>query len=78
MILVNGLAVEFSGDIIFSDISFAINENDKIALMGKNGAVKSTLMKIIAGVQKANHRSVQSPENTVIAVNEEGEMDLFY
>ena len=52
MISVNGLAVEFSGDTLFSNISFAINENDKIALMGKNGAGKTTLMKIIAGVQK--------------------------
>ena len=67
MISVNGLAVEFSGDTLFSEISFAINENDKIALMGKNGAGKSTLMKIIAGVQKANLGSVQSPEDAVIA-----------
>ena len=67
MISVNGLAVEFSGDTLFSDISFVINENDKIALMGKNGAGKSTLMKIIAGAQKANRGSVQSPDDTVIA-----------
>ena len=67
MISVNGLAVEFSGDTLFSEISFAINENDKIALMGKNGAGKSTLMKIIAGVQKANRGSVQSPEDAIIA-----------
>ena len=67
MISVNGLAVEFSGDTLFSEISFAINENDKIALMGKNGAGKSTLMKIIAGVQKPNRGSVQSPEDAVIA-----------
>ena len=67
MISVNGLVVEFSGDTLFSEISFAINENDKIALMGKNGAGKSTLMKIIAGVQKANRGSVQSPEDAIIA-----------
>ena len=67
MISVNGLAVEFSGDTLFSEISFAINENDKIALMGKNGAGKSTLMKIIAGVQKANRGSVQCPEDAKIA-----------
>ena len=67
MISVNGLAVEFSGDTLFSEISFAINENDKIALMGKNGAGKSTLMKIIAGVQNPNRGSVQSPEDAVIA-----------
>ncbi len=67
MISVNGIAVEFSGDTLFSEISFVINENDKIALMGKNGAGKSTMMKIIAGVQKANRGSVQCPNDAVIA-----------
>lgn len=67
MISVNGIGVEFSGETLFSDISFVINENDKIALMGKNGAGKSTLMKIIAGVQSANKGSIQRPKDTVIA-----------
>jgi len=67
MISVNGIAIEFSGDTLFSDVSFVINENDKIALMGKNGAGKSTIMKIIAGVQKANHGTVQCPNDAVIA-----------
>lgn len=67
MISVNGLGVEFSGKTLFSDVSFVINENDKIALMGKNGAGKSTMMKIIAGVQKANKGSVQAPSDAVIA-----------
>ncbi len=67
MISVNGIGVEFSGETLFSDISFVINENDKIALMGKNGAGKSTLMKIIAGVQSANKGTIQRPKETVIA-----------
>ncbi len=67
MISVNGIGVEFSGETLFSDISFVINENDKIALMGKNGAGKSTLMKIIAGVQSANKGIIQRPKETVIA-----------
>lgn len=67
MITVNGIGVEFSGESLFSDISFVINENDKIALMGKNGAGKSTLMKIIAGVHSANKGSVQRPKETVIS-----------
>ena len=49
MITVNDISVQFGGTTLFSNVSFAINENDKIALMGKNGAGKSTLMKIIAG-----------------------------
>ena len=59
MISVDGLAVEFSGSTLFNDVSFVINENDKIALMGKNGAGKSTMMKIIAGEQKSNRGLVR-------------------
>jgi len=67
MISVDNIAVEFSGHTLFSDVSFTINENDKIALMGKNGAGKSTMMKIIAGVQKANKGGIRYPKEVVIA-----------
>ncbi len=67
MISVDSIAVEFSGSTLFSDVSFSINENDKIALMGKNGAGKSTMMKIIAGVSKPTRGHVRAPEDTVIA-----------
>ena len=67
MISVDALAVEFSGQTLFKDVSFTINENDKIALMGKNGAGKSTMMKIIAGVQKATRGGVSTPKETIIA-----------
>ena len=67
MISVNAIGVEFSGETVFSDVSFVINDNDKIALMGKNGAGKSTMMKIIAGVQNANKGNVQRPKDAVIA-----------
>ncbi|OBX22270.1 MULTISPECIES: ABC-F family ATP-binding cassette domain-containing protein [Bizionia] len=67
MISVDNLAVEFSGHTLFSDVSFTINENDKIALMGKNGAGKSTMMKIVAGVQKGTRGHVRFPKDAVIA-----------
>lgn len=67
MISIDGLTVEFSGKTLFSDISFFINENDKIALMGKNGAGKSTMMKIIAGAQKPTRGNVRAPKDAVIA-----------
>jgi ATP-binding cassette subfamily F protein 3 len=67
MISVDNLAVEFGGTALFSEVSFTINENDKIALMGKNGAGKSTMMKIIAGVQKASRGHVRYPKDIVIA-----------
>tara|TARA_R110002051_G_scaffold189613_1_gene258803 strand:+ start:9631 stop:11265 length:1635 start_codon:yes stop_codon:yes gene_type:complete len=67
MISVDAIAVEFSGDTLFSDVSFVINENDKIALMGKNGAGKSTMMKIIAGKQKPTRGHIRFPKDAVIA-----------
>ncbi|PQJ32707.1 glycosyl transferase family 2 [Nonlabens arenilitoris] len=67
MITVENIAVEFSGTTLFSDVSFVINPTDKIALMGKNGAGKSTMMKIIAGKQKPTRGHVRTPGETVIA-----------
>jgi ATP-binding cassette subfamily F protein 3 len=67
MITVNDIAVEFSGTTLFSDITFAINENDKIALMGKNGAGKSTLLKIVAGQSKPTRGNISAPKEAVIA-----------
>jgi len=67
MISVDGLTVEFSGKTLFKDVSFVINENDKIALMGKNGAGKSTMMKIIAGIRGATKGRVNYPKEVVIA-----------
>lgn len=67
MITVNDIAVEFGGTTLFSEVTFAINENDKIALMGKNGAGKSTLLKIVAGENKPTRGGISSPSDTVIA-----------
>ena len=46
MISIDGLAVQFGGTTLFKDINFVVNEKDRIALMGKNGAGKSTFLKI--------------------------------
>lgn len=67
MITVNDVSVHFGGTTLFSEVSFAINENDKIALMGKNGAGKSTLLKIIAGESKPSSGNVSAPKEAVIA-----------
>ena len=67
MITVNDVSVQFGGTTLFSDVSFAINENDKIALMGKNGAGKSTLLKIIAGQSKPSTGNVSAPKEAVVA-----------
>ena len=67
MISVDGLAVAFSAQTLFRDVSFVINAHDKIALMGKNGAGKSTLMKIIAGLSEPTRGRVQRPKEAIIA-----------
>ena len=67
MITVNDISVQFGGTTLFSNVSFAINENDKIALMGKNGAGKSTLLKIIAGASKPSLGNISAPKDAVIA-----------
>ena len=67
MISVDGLTVEFGGSALFSDVSFVINEKDRIALMGKNGAGKSALLKILAGVREPSRGKVSAPKDTVIA-----------
>ena len=48
MVSINNLSVEFSAKSLFDNISYVINRKDKIALVGKNGAGKSTMLKIIA------------------------------
>jgi len=67
MISVDNVGVIHSGSTLFSNVSFAINENDKIALMGKNGAGKSTLLRIIAGQTKPSNGSVSAPKGFVVA-----------
>lgn len=67
MISIDGLGVEFGGTTLFKDITFAINEKDRIALMGKNGAGKSTMLKIIAGVQTPSAGRISAPKEAEIA-----------
>ena len=67
MISVEGLTVEFGGTTLFKDISFQINEKDRIALMGKNGAGKSTMLKILAGVRQPTRGTVSTPKDCIVA-----------
>ena len=67
MLTADNLTVEFSGTTLFSNISFVINEKDRIALMGKNGAGTSTLLKILAGVRQPTRGTVTAPKGTVVA-----------
>ena len=66
MISINNLEVEFSARPLFHDVSFVINDNDRIALTGKNGAGKSTMLKILAGLEQPTGGTVAMPNDTTI------------
>ena len=66
MISVEGLTVEFGGFTLFDDVSFVVNKKDRIALVGKNGAGKSTMLKIFAGLQSPTAGTISVPKETTI------------
>lgn len=66
MIAIQNLTVEFSAVPLFNNINYVINPRDRIALVGKNGAGKSTMLKIIAGLQNPSAGSVAVPSDTTI------------
>ena len=66
MISIDGLTVEFGVKPLFKDVSFVVNERDRIALVGKNGAGKSTMLKILCGLQKPTSGSVSVPNDLTI------------
>ena len=66
MISVRNITVEFNATKLLDDISYTINRRDRIALVGKNGAGKSTMLKIIAGLQNPTSGAVAIPNDTTI------------
>ena len=66
MISIDNLKVEFGVKPLFDNVSFVINDKDRIALVGKNGAGKSTMLKIICGLQKPTLGNVAIPNDTTI------------
>lgn len=66
MISIQDLKVEFSSQLLFDNVSFVINKKDKIALVGKNGAGKSTMLKIIAGLQSPSSGTVSKSADLTI------------
>ena len=66
MISVEGLKVEFNATPLFEGVSYVINKKDRIALVGKNGAGKSTMLKILAGLQQPTEGTVSVPRDCTI------------
>lgn len=66
MISVEGLKVEFGVKPLFHDVSFVVNDRDRIALVGKNGAGKSTMLKILCGLQQPTAGTVAVANDTTV------------
>ncbi len=66
MISVDNLTVEFSARPLLENVSFVINDRDRIALVGKNGAGKSTMLKILSGIQTPTSGQVSIPNDTLV------------
>ena len=66
MISINSLTVAYGGFVLLNDINFHISESDKIGLVGKNGAGKSTILKLICGLQNPTNGKVAVPNGVKI------------
>ncbi|WP_277064694.1 ABC-F family ATP-binding cassette domain-containing protein [Prevotella aurantiaca] len=66
MLSIEGLKVEFAVKPLFHNVSFVVNDRDRIALVGKNGAGKSTMLKILCGLQRPTAGVVAVPNDTTI------------
>ena len=66
MLSIEGLKVEFGVKPLFHDVSFVVNDRDRIELVGKNGAGKSTMLKILCGLQRPTAGVVAVPNDTTI------------
>ena len=66
MISINSVTVSYGGFTLLSDINFNISEQDKIGLVGKNGAGKSTMLKLICGLQNPTTGKIAVPGSVKI------------
>ncbi len=66
MISIENLSIEFSAKPLFNNVNFVINDRDRIALVGKNGAGKSTMLKALCGIQKPTSGTISIPNDTTI------------
>ena len=67
MISVNNISVSFGGFALFENVSFLVNDNDRIGLAGKNGSGKSTMLKLLSGLQSATTGTIGKPNGLKIA-----------
>lgn len=63
MVGINKITLSFADRFLFNNVSFIINKQERIGLVGKNGAGKSTMLKILAGEQKADEGNISTPSD---------------
>ena len=66
MISANNISVFFGGQELFDNVSFMVNKGDRIGLVGKNGAGKSTILRILSGEQSPNEGSISTPNDSTL------------
>ncbi|HDR67923.1 MAG TPA: ATP-binding cassette domain-containing protein [Bacteroidaceae bacterium] len=66
MISVDNITIRFGGFTLFDGISFQLNRGDRIGLVGRNGAGKTTILNLVAGFQKPDEGNIVRPVNTTI------------
>lgn len=67
MVSINSIEVVYGDRVLFEDVSFLLSRSERIGLAGKNGAGKSTMLKIIAGIQQPDKGSISMPKDCRIA-----------
>lgn len=78
LLQLNGIALTFGGDPVFSDLDLVVQPGDRLALVGRNGSGKSTLMKVMAGLVEPDSGQVSiAPGNTVGYMEQEPSMEGF-
>lgn len=66
MLYVNSVSKNYGERVLFENVNFYINSDDRIGLIGSNGSGKSTLLKIIAGIEEASTGTIQKPNDIII------------
>ncbi len=66
MISINNLSIHFTGTDLFSNVSFQVNDRDRVGLVGKNGSGKSTLLNIISGLLTPQQGDVVLPSGATL------------
>ena len=78
LIQLNNISLTFGENSVFSNVNLVVNRADRIALVGRNGCGKSTLMKVLAGLLEADSGSrIMSPGTNLSYMEQDPDMRKF-